>query len=91
MILQITYELKDSDRNYSSLFSEIENLGPSIHFLRDSWWVEVEDGSLLDDILPLLRGHINQSDLIHVVDITDQKTNGWLARTSWNWLKERGK
>lgn len=89
MILQITYELKDPDRNYSPLFTEIEELGPAVHFLKDSWWVQVDDSIELEEILNTLRIHMGEGDLIHLIDITDKKTNGWLARTSWDWLKQR--
>jgi hypothetical protein len=91
MVLQITYELKDSDRNYSELFLEIENLGSSVHFLRDSWWVEPKNATTIENVSSLLRQHLGENDLIQVVDITDKTTNGWLARTSWDWLKQRSK
>ena len=94
MILQITYELKDPDRNYSDLFSEIEALGAAIHFLKDSWWVEMNDSidaTEIENILNRLRLHMGENDLIHIIDITDKTTNGWLARTSWEWLKQRSK
>ena len=89
MVFQITYELKDSDKNYSELFTAVENLGSAIHFLRDSWWVEVETAMKAGDILSLLKPYMGENDLIHIVDITNKSTNGWLARTSWDWLKQR--
>ena len=90
MILQITYELKDSDKNYSDLFAAIESLGnSSIHILKDSWWVDINDSLKLEDILNILKVHMGENDLIHIIEITDKKTNGWLAHTSWDWLKKR--
>ena len=89
MILQVTYELKDPDKNYSDLFAAIEKLGSAIHFLKDSWWVEVDDSLKLEDVLGRLKDHMGENDLIHLIDITNKKTNGWLARTSWDWLQQR--
>jgi len=89
MVFQISYELKNSDKNYSDLFTAIENLGPSVHFLRDAWWVEPNESMTVDTIVDLLRNYMSEGDRIHIIDITNKRTNGWLARTSWDWLKAR--
>jgi len=89
MVFQISYELKNSDKSYSDLFTAIENLGSSVHFLRDAWWVEPNEAITVDTIVDLLRNYMSEGDRIHVIDITNKKTNGWLARTSWDWLKVR--
>ena len=90
MIIQLTYELKDSDRDYSNLYTHIESLGDSIHFLKDSWWIEIKDNSTkLSDLLILIKEHMGENDLFHLVDISDMQTDGWLANSSWDWLKQR--
>ena len=90
MIIQLTYELKDSDRDYSNLYTHIESLGNAIHFLKDAWWIEIKDDSInLSTILEDIRKNMGETDLFHVVDISNMQTDGWLAKSSWDWLKLR--
>lgn len=90
MIIQLTYELKDSDRDYSNLYTHIESLGVALHFLKDAWWIEIKDDSTnISTILEGIKKHMGDTDLFHVVDISNMQTDGWLAKSSWDWLKLR--
>jgi hypothetical protein len=90
MVVQLTYELKDSDRDYSNLYACIESLGPTVHFLRDAWWIVLKDNSTnLLTLVEKIKENIGPNDLFQLVDITDMQSNGWLAKSSWDWLRDK--
>jgi len=90
MTVQLTYELKDSDRDYSNLYTHIESLGVAVHFLKDAWWIEIQDDSTkLSELVNDIKKHMGENDLFHLVDISNKQTDGWLAKSSWDWLKQR--
>lgn len=91
MVIQLTYELKDAERDYSDLYSYIESLGDTMHFLKDAWWIDLPEEKWSDSILRDIKKYLSPDDLFQVVKITDQYTNGWLATSAWEWMKNRNK
>lgn len=90
MVIQLTYELKDTERDYSDLYSYIESLGETMHFLKNAWWIDLKQ-NYEDAILDELKKRMGSEDLFQIVNVTDQYTNGWLAKSSWDWMKEHNK
>ncbi|KAA6329001.1 hypothetical protein EZS27_022151 [termite gut metagenome] len=93
MVFLVTYELRTLDMDYTKLYSFLEkDMGKSaIHVLRDSWWVELEGKPVITQLCDQVRSFMGEKDVLFIIDITDQATNGWLASSSWKWLQERSK
>lgn len=87
--LLITYDLRNPGQNYSGLYEEIKNSGEWQHPLESTWVIKVPNYIDPAQIYTRLRSHIDDSDFIFIVDITDQAYFGWLPKNFWSWLKQR--
>ena len=83
----ITYDLYSEDKDYTSLYSEIENLGNAIRILKSVWLVSVK-GMSANDISKQLRLVMDEKDLLYVVKNSDTDRQGWMHSSNWKWLKE---
>jgi hypothetical protein len=84
----ITYDLSSEDKDYSSLYSEIENLGDAKRILKSVWLVNVVDLNA-SDISKALRSVMDDKDLLYVVKNDDTDRQGWLYSSNWKWLKSK--
>jgi hypothetical protein len=91
MIYQLIYELRTAEKDYSDLFSYLENElgggGLALHVLRDAWWIALETTdieALCDDI----RKHLGDNDVFFVTQVPSGQINGWMSQTSWKWYQE---
>lgn len=86
MIVLITYDLKQPDRDYTSLYDSIKQCGSRWwHYLGSVWIVRT-------DLTPAqcyerLRPNIDDNDYLFVVDISRQQRQGWLPTDAWEWIK----
>lgn len=88
MLLLISYDLKQPDRDYSSLYDTIKNAGSSWWHYLESVWIIKTDMSV-DCCSNLLLRNMDTNDLLFVVDITGKKSQGWLPSKAWEWLKSQ--
>lgn len=88
MVYVITYDLLSRNKDYASLYQAIQNLGEVIHPLESVWIVDTHVRNLnADHIIPLLRAHMSEDDLLFVVRIDGEDRNGWMAKTAWSWIR----
>lgn len=87
MILLITYDLKQPDRDYTALFNVIKQIGDSWWHYLDSTWIIKTNMSVIDSAI-LIRKTMDQNDLLFVVDISDKEHEGWLPSKAWEWFKD---
>lgn len=88
MIFQITYELKRPDSHYADLFATIQNIGTSyVHVFKNMWWVETNKD--VNIVVDEIRKKMDNNDLLFVVEISSSRKNGWLAKSSWEWLSNK--
>jgi len=83
----ITYDLSSDDKDYTSLYTEIENLGNAIRMLKSVWLVKV-DNLNSKEITNKLRAVMDDKDLLYVVKNDNTDRQGWLYSSNWEWLKE---
>jgi len=85
MIFLITYDLRTPGRNYNLLYDAIKELGDNNHPLESVWFVK---NDILDPltITRKLKEHMDNNDLIFVVEISNSNRQGWLPKNSWEWL-----
>ncbi len=91
MIYQISYELRNPDRDYSEFFVFLEqNLGlNAIHVLRDVWWIATKAQEDIDDLTNRIidSGYLGKSDSFFIVEISSVDINGWMPGNTWKWYK----
>lgn len=85
MILLISYDLKQPDRDYNSLYDAIKNAGTNWWHYLESVWI-INTNLSVDDCSNLLHGNMDPNDTLFVVDITGQKYQGWLPSKAWEWF-----
>ena len=87
MILLITYDLKQPNRDYESLYEAIKKCGSSWwHYLESTWIVHTTIS--VDECAKRLRQTMASDDSLLVVDITAQSRQGWLPSKAWDWIKQ---
>jgi len=85
MIFLITYDLREPGRDYTSLYDAIKEIGDYNHPL-ESVWLIANDSMDVAKITTYLKNYMDKSDLIFVIDITESNRQGWLPKSSWEWL-----
>ncbi len=90
MVYLITYDLKTPDGDYNSLYEEIKSIGANennCHPLESTWLIESDLS--VEEIYTRIKSKLNEKDLIFVVNITQQKRQGWMPKIAWEWLYKR--
>jgi len=88
MLILITYDLKQPNRDYSSLYESIKSCGTTWwHFLESVWIIHTND---LDpnECYHRIRECIDDKDNLLVVDITNRNRQGWLPSKAWDWIRQ---
>lgn len=87
MLVLITYDLKQPDRNYEPLYEAIKQCGTMWWHYMESVWV-IRTSLTPSECFDRLHTNIDSNDYLFVVDITNQPRQGWLPKEAWNWLKQ---
>ena len=91
MMYSLSYELKTSDQDYSSLFAYLEHeVGsrPSIHVMRDSWWISSDEELDVNNVCEEIRKRIGEKDHFFLSKLSINAINGWLPSSSWDYFRE---
>lgn len=86
MILLISYKLKSSTKDYSSLYNKIKTATSWWHYIDSIWIIKTNDS--LNDWNARLHNEMAPDDFLFIVDITNQSRNGWLTKDAWEWFKK---
>ncbi|MEM5567156.1 hypothetical protein WNY78_18735 [Psychroserpens sp. AS72] len=84
----ITYDLSSEDKDYTSLYAEIEKLGDAKRILKSVWLVKVNNMKA-NEISEFLRKVLDDSDLLYVVKNDDVDRQGWMYTSNWDWLNNK--
>jgi len=84
----ITYDLSSDDKDYTSLYSEIEKLGDAKRILKSVWLVNVLDKNA-NQICEILRKVLEDHDLLYVVKNDHVDRQGWMHSSNWKWLEHK--
>lgn len=86
MLVLITYDLKTTDKDYAPLYEAIKKCGIKWwHYLESVWIVKTELSP--NDCFERIREKLTDDDRCFIVDITNQKRQGWLPTNGWVWIK----
>lgn len=87
MIFLITYDLRNPEWDYTPLYDAIRAIGDNNHPL-ESVWLVVSGDLNVSEITTQLKQFMDGKDLVFVLDITKSSVQGWLPKSSWEWLKK---
>lgn len=89
MIYQVTYELKDSEKDYSKLYALLEKgIGiEGVHVLRDSWWIASDVELNVDVECEKIHALLSLHDHVYMSKLANSNVNGWLPSSLWSWYR----
>ncbi len=87
MVYLITYDLNTEGKDYNALYDKIKSLGQWFHPLESVWFLKPTSISDVNIISEQLRSTMDINDHVFVVEITQQRRQGWLPKTAWEWLR----
>lgn len=85
MLYLISYDLKNSTKDYSSLYEAIKSYGQWWHYMDSTWIVSTQ--SQIETVVQSIRSQIEEADNLFVVEISGCRRNGWLPKKAWDWLR----
>jgi alpha-L-fucosidase len=83
MLLQVSYDLRDRDRDYEDLYEAIKLQGRWWHYLRSTWIVETDKSPR--QVVDTLEEFLSRGDRLVVSEI--ERFDGVLPEKAWNWLE----
>jgi hypothetical protein len=83
MLLQISYDLRDREREYDDLYEEIKQQGRWWHYLKSTWIIETNRSPR--QVVDVLEKLISRGDRLIVSEI--ERLDGVLPEKAWNWLE----
>ena len=86
MIILITYDLKQPDRDYTALYESIKQCGTKWwHYLESVWIIRTD--MTPDQCFQKIHSYIDNNDYLFIVDISRHSRQGWLPKDAWDWIK----
>ncbi|MCV7577518.1 hypothetical protein ACQUSY_12760 [Microbacterium sp. YY-03] len=82
----VTYDLNAPGQDYESLIERIKFYGTWANLMK-STWIVVSNKSA-DAVYTHLRGAMDDSGWLFVVDISGQDRQGWLTKDTWEWIRK---
>lgn len=88
MIYQISYEQKTPGKDYTELYSFLENkLGEEgMHVLSDTWWIYATEPFDIKKACDDLKEYFGEYDVFYISQLNTENINGWMAHSLWNWM-----
>lgn len=86
-LFNITYELKNSDQDYTAFFDALKGEASYIQCLKTSWFVRSERTRA--DIYNHLKSFLEDSDLLLISETKLELLSGWLPQDSVTWLQQQ--
>lgn len=90
----ISYDLKESTKDYASFFNEVRSLGNATQVLSNMFIVDFDTPSgtgnevNTSDIYNRLKPELGLSDHILICQVTPSELSGFLSSDSVDWIKE---
>lgn len=85
-VYSISYDLRQPNRDYTSLYEEIKKIGDYFHPLESNWFVRTNWDA--QDIYDKLRPYIDDNDLILIIRVDQSDKQGWMVKNFWEWLRK---
>lgn len=83
MLLQISYDLRNRERDYNDLYEEVKRQGRWWHYLKSTWIIETDKSPR--QVVDALEELLSRGDRLLVSEI--ERLDGVLPERAWNWLE----
>ncbi len=87
-IFSILYDLKDTAKDYTSFFNEVQSLGNYTQVLSNTYIVDIEGQLNTSNIYNRLKPELGESDHILVCMVNPIELSGFLSSDSVEWIKK---
>ena len=86
MLMLITYDLRQPDRNYDAMYEAIKHCGSAWwHYLGSVWIVNTRFTP--QECYDRIKPNMDANDYLFIVDISQKERQGWLPTKAWDWLR----
>ena len=82
----ISYDLKSPQADYEAMAAAIQGQGAARRILESTWVLDSEHNE--DEIAEALKEVIHEGDRFIVTEMRENRRQGWLARSMWQWMRE---
>jgi len=82
----ISYDLKSPQADYEAMSAAIQGQGAALRILESTWVLDSEHNE--DEIASALRAAIHEGDRFIVTEMREDRRQGWLAKSMWQWMRE---
>jgi hypothetical protein len=84
MVYIVSYDLRNPNRNYTSLYEELKNSPGWWHYLESTWLVSTTETAT--ELYNRLVKKIDRDDSLLIIQAgTDRQ--GWLPEKAWDWIR----
>lgn len=87
MILLISFKLKSTTKDYTSLYAVLKSADSWSNYLGSTWIIRTDNP--INTWLERLRQQMSPGDYMFIVDITKKERNGFLPKEAWEWLQKQ--
>ena len=87
MVYQISYDLKSSTADYSSVYEKLSSFGETLPVLKSTWLVS--SCFTAEQMTDALCKVVQKGDRFIISRMTANNYNGWHAPSTWTWIRER--
>lgn len=84
MIYIVSYDLKNSGQDYTSLYEAIKSCGDWQHPLESVWLLSTN--AMAENLYDVIKPCMNDSDLLFICELNAQNRQGWMAKSCWEWI-----
>lgn len=89
MLYVVSYSLNNKVKNYQPLYDRLKSISDDVHqAAADLWFIKTSQD--VHQITYAVCDCIDKAtDRVFVADITGKTMNGWLYKSSWNWINSK--
>ena len=86
MIVLVSYDLKNPDRDYQSLYTAIKNCSITWwHYLESVWLIRTELSP--KDVFEKIHCSMDNNDSLLITVFNEEMYSGWLPSKAWEWIQ----
>jgi hypothetical protein len=83
MLIIVTYDLRDKDRDYAALYRAIKRQGRWWHHISSTWLISTKKTP--EDVWEAIEAHVSEDDNVLVTRLSGDYS-GWLPQRAWTWI-----
>ena len=85
MVYVVSYDLSKPNRDYTALYTQLQNSQAWWHYLESTWLIDTSESAT--QLYNRLASTIDKDDSLLVIEAGRQR-QGWLPDEAWKWIDE---